>query len=156
MTRLLGGDHPAYPAHLEYHPFVFHVPHSETVLELRFGPYLQPRLLGTLLSLVQGEILESCFKFGTDTLLPSSEYEYTTKDRVEFSVYSPLELPEELRLTWHVVKTVADGLVDLLILQKNNREVSFRILVGRNRQFVGYGHIFQDRRPDESKNGPLP
>lgn len=156
MTRLLGGDHPAYHAQFGYHSFEYHVPHTETVLELRFGPYLQARLLGTLLSLVQGEILEICFKYGAYTLLPASEYEYTTKERVEFSVYSPLELPEERRLTWHIVKTVADGLIDLLILRKTNREVSFKIMDGPNRQFVGYGHIFQDRRPDESKNGLLP
>ena len=156
MTRLLGGDHPAIHAPFGYHPFEYHVPHTETVLELRFGPYLDARLLGTLLSVVQGEVLELYFKHGPDTTLSTNGYEYVTGDRVEFSVYSPLELPWEWRLTWRVVKTVVDGLVDLLIIQKKHREVSFRITDGPNRQFVGYGHIFQDRVPVQSKSGLVP
>lgn len=141
MTRLLIGDHPAFNA-----PFEYHVPHTETVLALRYGPFLQARLLGILLSVVQGEVIEGYLKFGPDAALPSGEYEYVTEDRVEFSVYSPLELPWERQLTWHIVKAVVDGLVNLLVLQKRHREVSFRITDGPYHEFVGYGHIFQDRK----------
>ena len=83
--------------------------------------------------------------YGAYAWLPYGEYDYVTIDEVEFSAYSPQELPRERRLTWQIVHIVVDGLVDLLILQQRHREVSFKIKDGPDRVLVGYGHLVQNR-----------
>lgn len=117
---------------------------------MHFGRELQSRLIGVLLSVVQQELSDLASRYGPNAPLIEGEYDYVTEQDVEFSAYSPPEVPRERRLTWHIVKVVINGLVDLLILQKRHREVSFTIREGTDHAFVGYGHLVQDRSSNKS------
>lgn len=89
------------------------------------------------------------FHWGQEEIVPDGEYDYTSEEMVEFSVYSASGVGEHERLTWHILRNVVDGLVDLLILQKRHRQVIFRVMDGPDRAFVGYGHLAQNLRHEE-------
>ena len=86
--------------------------------------------------------------YGAYAWLPDGEYDYVTEDELEFSAYSPPELPRERQLTLQTVHTVVDGLVDLLVLQRRHREASFKIKAGLQHVLMGYGHLVQKRGRD--------
>ena len=112
---------------------------------MRYGAIIQASLVTNLLSVVLNDLSDQIHTYGAYAWLPYGEYDYVTDDELEFSAYSPPELPQERQLTWQIVHIVVDGLVDLLILQRKQREVSFRIKDGPERVLVGYGHLIQRR-----------
>lgn len=139
------------PLRNETHTFVAHIPYkipnTDIVLELAFGHPIQSNLITYLLSIVLGDLNDQMHTHGAAAWLPYGEYDYMTDDGVEFSAYSPSELPQARQLTWQIVHTVVDGLIDLLVLQRRYREVSFKIKDGADRVLVGYGHLVQQRPP---------
>ncbi|KAL8681986.1 MAG: hypothetical protein Q9186_001928 [Xanthomendoza sp. 1 TL-2023] len=121
----------------------YRIPHTQTILDLRYGRYIDRHEIADLLSLVQNDIAATIPIFGAEAALRNGEYDYKTEDEMALSVYSPPEVPPEERLTWHLLVNVVDGLVDLLVLQGRYRQVNFRVLDGPSRRFVGFGHIVQ-------------
>ena len=114
------------------------------MLELQYGPFLESRTIAVLLTLAQDDIAHKTSRYTADTGLPNGEYDYITEEQIEFSAYSPEELPQRQKLTWHILNNVVDGLIDLLILSKKPRQVSFRIKDGPDSVFLGYGHVYKD------------
>ncbi|KAL8793307.1 MAG: hypothetical protein Q9195_004084 [Heterodermia aff. obscurata] len=125
----------------------YRIPNTDTILELRYGGPIQTQLITTVLSVVLNDITDQMHTYGAYAWLPYGQYDYVTDDQVEFSAYSPPELPPERQLTWQIVHIVVDGLVDLLVLQQRHRAVSFKIKDGPDHVLVGYGHIVQNRGP---------
>ena len=145
MGRLTGFRLPQNGNHTLVTYAQYKIPNTDTILELRFGPPLQPGLVSILLSNVLDDLANLMRTYGAYAWLPYGEYDYVTDDEVEFSAYSPPELPLERQLTWQIVHIVVDGLIDLLILGKRHQEVSFKIKDGPERFLVGYGHLVQKR-----------
>ncbi|KAL8805528.1 MAG: hypothetical protein Q9182_001897 [Xanthomendoza sp. 2 TL-2023] len=122
----------------------YRIPHTQTVLDLRYGQYIDPQHINAVLALVHDDIARLMPKSGgAKAAVSDGEYDCETEDKIAFSVYSPSEVPPGERLTWLILENVVDGLVDLLLLGKIHRQVNFRILYGRQRRFVGYGHLVQ-------------
>ena len=139
----LTGSRPIGTFNHSRHHTAYRVPHTETILDLHYGPLITPRYISTILALVHEELLEHVLDWEQDEELPDGQYDYTSEDMVEFSLYSASEAREYEYLTWHVLKNVVDGLVDLLVLQKRHRQVVFCVMEGPYHTFVGYGHLAQ-------------
>ena len=121
----------------------YRVPHTQTILDLRYGPRIGFRSLAVLFSVVTEELAYQVNRHGPEAKVREGEYDYVSEEKVELSVYSPSQLPEVEQLTWHILKNVVDGLMDILILQKRHRQVTFTVTDGPGRRFVGYGHVVQ-------------
>lgn len=126
------------------HALTYRVPDTETILDLRYGAHIEPRYIAILLlSGVQEELIYQMALHGPEAVLPDGEFDYMSAEKVELSVYSPSQLPEKEQLTWHILNNVVDGLIDILILQKRHRQVTFTVGDGPLGWFVGYGHVVQ-------------
>ena len=53
-----------------FHAINYQVPHTDTILELRYGPLLEARLISISLSVVLDEIADQVSRHGADTRLP--------------------------------------------------------------------------------------
>ena len=145
MDRLTGFSPPQNGNHTLVAYTRYRIPHTDTFLELCYGPPIQSAMVATLLSTVLDDLTKRMQTYGAYAWLPHGEYDYVIDDEVEFSAYSPPELPPERQLTWQIVHIVAGGLVDLLVWGKRHREVSFKIKDGPERLLVGYGHLVQNK-----------
>ena len=75
---------------------------------MRYGRPLSARLLGALLSVVSDESSSQMLQHGRDAVVLGGEFDYVSDDMLEFSAYSPSELPNNEKLTWHLLKNVVD------------------------------------------------
>ena len=149
QTFSLPNSRPTGPFNHTRHHADYRVPHTDTILNLQYGPHIAPVHISTLLSFVHEELSEQVLDWGQEGVLPEGEYDYTSEQMIEFSVYSATEVREYEPLTWRIVRNVVDGLMDLLIIQMRHRQVVFRVVDGPDRIFVGYGHLAQNMRHEE-------
>ena len=125
-------------------PFRYKVPFSEISLMITPGRTLDTLRLFKFLNDVNDDIKVETISHGRTSPLPSSGFDRDS-DGLEFSVYSPPEIPKERQITWQILKDVSDGLNFVELRRAKGRELFFRVVYGRNDAFAGYGHLVAKR-----------
>ncbi|KAI4245565.1 MAG: hypothetical protein L6R40_002366 [Gallowayella cf. fulva] len=123
----------------------YRIPHTQIRLDLRYGAFIEPSDMIVLLTVAREDIIYLIGDNRDDERVPDAEYDYITEEKVALSIYSPPMVPPERRLTFPMLKIILDGLFELLVIRQRYQQVTFRITDGPGEEFVGYGHIIQEK-----------